>query len=201
MIYLILTISKKIRHHFFKEQFKTEVEQAKFEYGLLLFIEILLDLIGFIMVGLFFNCLWPLFLYLMTFGIVRMNAGGYHAKTFIGCFLSITGLALASIEIMNVYTGHDFTYFILGVIAGALIMMMAPLDTESKPLSKKHKQRCKKKTIYYTLGIMLMSFILYKVGYIEGFIMMSLALFGQMLTMIPLFYKYKKGENDYEKVF
>lgn len=201
MIHLIQTLAKKIGQHFFKDQLKNEYEQAKFEYGLLLFIEILLDIIGFVILGLLFDCLDLLVVYLTTFGIVRMNAGGYHAKTFIGCFLSISGLALVSIEIMSLYSGHHFTYLILGVLSGALIMIMAPLDTETKPLSDKRKQKCKVKTIYFTLATIMISIFLYVLGYSEGFKMMSLALLGQMLTMIPLFYKYKKGEKYYEKLF
>ena len=201
MIRLIQALAKKIGQHFFKDQLKNEYEQAKFEYGLLLFIEILLDIIGFVILGLLFDCLDLLVVYLTTFGIVRMNAGGYHAKTFIGCFLSISGLALVSVEMMSLYSGHHFIYLILGVLSGALIMIMAPLDTESKPLSDKRKQKCKVKTIYFTLATIMISIILYVLGYSEGFIMMSLALLGQMLTMIPLFYKYKKGEKYYEKLF
>lgn len=201
MIRLIQALAKKIGQHFFKDQLKNEYEQAKFEYGLLLFIEILLDIIGFLILGLLFDCLDLLVVYLTTFGIVRMNAGGYHAKTFIGCFLSISGLALVSVEIMSLYSGHHFTYLILGVLSGALIMIMAPLDTESKPLSDKRKQKCRVKTIYFTLATIIISIILYVLGYLEGFKMMSLALLGQMLTMIPLFYKYKKGEKYYEKLF
>ncbi len=200
MIHLFQKLAHKIRKKFFQGQLKDEVEEAKFEYGLLLFIETLFDIIGFIVIGLVLGCLDHLAVYLLTFAVVRMNAGGYHAKTFIGCFATISVMALASIGIMNYYTGPLFAYTTLIVISGVLIMIMAPLDSISKPLSEKQKRRCKTKTFYFTIGTMALSFVLYVFGFNDWFKMMSLALTGQMLSMVPIFYKYKRGEKYYEKV-
>lgn len=200
VIHLIQKLAYKIRKKFFQGQFKNEIEEAKFEYGLLLFIETLLDILGFIVIGLSFGCLDHLTVYLLTFAVVRLNAGGYHAKTFMGCFATISAMALVSIGIMTYYNGPLFVYLTLGVLSGVMIMIMAPLDSISKPLSEKQKRRCKVKTVYFTISTITLSFVLYVLGSIDGFKMMSLALIGQMLSMIPIFYKYKKGENYYENV-
>lgn len=197
---MIQKLAYKIRKKFFQGQFKNEIEEAKFEYGLLLFIETFLDILGFIVIGLIFGHLGLLTVYLLTFAVVRLNAGGYHAKTFMGCFATISVMALASIGIMTYYNGPLFVYLTLGVLSGVLIMIMAPLDSVSKPMSEKQKRRCKVKTFYFTIITMTLSFVLYVLGYLDGFKMMSLALMGQMLSMIPIFYKYKKREEYYEKV-
>ncbi|GAU75818.1 accessory gene regulator B [Fusibacter sp. 3D3] len=197
---MIQALAKQIRVSFFQKQLKNEIEQAKFEYGLLLFIETGLDIIGFIVIGYIFNCLDHLAIYLITFAMVRMNAGGHHAKTFVGCFLTTSVLALASVGIMTYYSGPHFIYFALGILSSAMIIMMAPLDSISKPLSRKQKRRCKVKTVYFTISVMALSFALYIFGFTDGFKMMSLAIGAQMLTMIPIFYKYKKGEKNYENV-
>ncbi|MBF4694991.1 accessory gene regulator ArgB-like protein [Fusibacter ferrireducens] len=197
---MIQKLANRIRKKFFQGQFKDEIEEAKFEYGLLLFIETLLDILGFIVIGLLLGCLDHLAVYLLTFAVVRLNAGGYHAKTFIGCFATITVMALTSVGILTYYNGPLFVYLTLGVLSGGMIMIMAPLDSISKPLSERQKRRCKVKTLYFTTGIMALSFVLYVLGYLDGFKMMTLALMGQMLSMIPIFYKYKKGEKYYENV-
>lgn len=172
----------------------TESEKEKLNYGVILFIELVLDIIGFLIIGTAFNCLGLMAIFLATFAWVRAHAGGYHAKTFLSCLLSISAMALVAVAITRTWTGFDVLYIEMNGLAAVGIILMAPLGSAEKPIGKKLRQKCKLKTIVYTLVAFAVSLILYKLQWYKQSHMISLAIVCQMLTMVPIYIKLKGGK-------
>lgn len=187
MIHLIHVIAKNITNEFFVNRLETEIDKAKFEYGLVLFIEIVLDIIGFAILGMLFGNMALLAVYLIAFAVARMNAGGYHAKTFLGCFITIAILALASIHIVSHIGGDSVLYIILAGISGAIIVAIAPVDSAEKPLGTQHRRRLRKKTLNSILSLVVLCILLNALGFKAGTCTICMAIIGQMLSMMPVY--------------
>ena len=108
------------------------------------------NLLGIVMtlaIGIFFKCVdTALLLWLMLFPL-RKNAGGFHARTRLGCMvISTMALMLA----FMVFTAFDHTisfYVINMIIAGVVILRYAPIGNPSKRLEKAerdvYRKRCR----------------------------------------------------------
>lgn len=195
---MIVALSTKITEYYLKNNIIDEKQKVKFEYGLTLFIELFLDLFAFLIVGILLKCMPQLLIYLIIFAIIRMHAGGYHAKSFIGCFMTTTIFSMTSILLSRVSYLNDTICTIVLIIASICICIMSPLDSSAKPLSSKLKKKCKKRTIIVCIAIMIISCILkiFNINLlINWYQIVSLAITSQCIQMIPDYYKKRVVSN------
>src|SRR5690606_22865170 len=64
-----------------------EEDMEVYEYGLTLLIGTISKIIGFIIIGLLTGLLMEILVFIIFFSGLRLQAGGYHAKTVLNCFL------------------------------------------------------------------------------------------------------------------
>ncbi|WP_460644146.1 accessory gene regulator ArgB-like protein [Lacrimispora brassicae] len=84
------------------------------------------------------ECLMLMFLFMP----LRSNAGGYHASTPLRCYLlsnSVVALALMSIRYLSGYT-HIGVGVLLLSVASIVVMILAPVENENKPLDPKERK-------------------------------------------------------------
>lgn len=162
--------------------------EVKFRYGMLVAIEIILDIIGFIILGLIFNCILELSVFLITFALVRANAGGWHAKSSLICFISISIVALLSVYLtINIYFS-PIVYIMLLLLSILFITLYAPVDTPNKPMSKEFKKVCRNRTLTTITITGILVLLLNFFAIVEGHLVniAILALFTQSISMLPL---------------
>lgn len=87
-----LTLKKLLENNIINEE-----DAEVYEYGLILLIGTLLKIIGFAAVGLITGYMKEIVVFLIFFSGLRIQAGGYHAKSVLNCFLG--SLALIGIAI------------------------------------------------------------------------------------------------------
>lgn len=119
-------------------------------YGLEMFLSNLIELAGIIIIGYFLNCLLETVVFIISFSTLRVNAGGYHAKTCLNCFIFICFLTFGTIFMLDKLTFLNSIYIILSILTIAFIIILkyAPVDTINKPLCEDEKKKYRKRSIY-----------------------------------------------------
>lgn len=120
--------------------------------------------------------------------ILRRYSGGAHCSTYYGCTISglVTYLLLA--YILRYFKWEYFiVYFtITTVTCCCLVYWFAPMDNPSNRINdiKKRKQ-LKDKSFIVLISILLLSFLLYGLGYYFYALSLLLGLLWQSLTITP----------------
>ncbi len=141
---------------------------------------------------------------LLTFLIIlpyRSFAGGFHAKTHIGCIITTTllycGPALVSKYI--VLEPLYIRYIIIALVwifSMIMIKLYAPADTENVPILRKKERRQKQILSYITLTITLLIAIFIKSNIISNIIIISMLI--ESITITKLAYKLSHNKYGYE---
>lgn len=118
-------------------------------YGYTLILEIAMNIIVAFIIGLIFNSLMSVIIFLLVFMPLRSYSGGYHANSALSCTI-ISNLTVLLAVLVVKYGWIDSLVWIVPVIEALLIILIAliaPVDSENKPLNNAEKKRCKKITI------------------------------------------------------
>lgn len=100
----------------------------------------------------------------IIFMLLRMHAGGYHSKTELKCTVHsaiVTVVSLIGIRMMVEWSWQNNLLF---AFTGVVIMLLAPVEAENKPLSLKEKKINHRKTV----GIVLAFFLAAAVSQVLG---------------------------------
>ena len=118
----------------------------------------------YLIIAVFFRVTMHFLIFLVAFLLVRKNAGGYHAKTKAGCYISSCTTVLIIIIIMKLLPEWEITAMAEGsliFIADVLICMMAPLGNRNRTLSEKEMKFYRKRSIsFLVLENVLLCFML-----------------------------------------
>lgn len=129
-----------------------DAEIYKFGFNQLIFISI--NLITTVIIGILFSMLFESIIFLVSYTVVRVYAGGYHAKTQFRCYIISSlfiVLALLGVRYIN---WEGFASIIAITIAAVIIFKLSPVETKNKPLDDietkiyKTKSRQRIVTIY-----------------------------------------------------
>jgi accessory gene regulator B len=173
---------------YFLEVFLINLFKSVQIYGLALLLGILLE--TFVM-----NCAYVL---------LRIQAGGWHAKSSVNCSLFgiVNFIGVPLLLQGTQYTIHSWHSIILSLIIFVGVWHYAPSDTEKNPLvSVSERKKKKKQAVFITLLIITGSFLL-KNELLRTLLLLGLVI--EVLMISPLFYKlmnrrYKNYEQYVEE--
>lgn len=133
----------------FNKQLIQEDEIDVYRFGLELLIVTISKVMGLLIIGLAFGIISEIIFFTLFFSGLRIQTGGYHAKTPMKCFLGTIGLLFMSIFLVKIIPIEYELYFILISIITSIVMVMyyAPVENENRPLSKKEKIIYKNRSI------------------------------------------------------
>jgi accessory gene regulator B len=121
---------------------------------------------------------------------LRRNAGGYHARTRMGCYLFSCFYVFIILLVYKTVL-NQFVWWGLLVFSDIIIFYMSPIDNENKRLDKKEFEYYRKKSRYILIlanlsCILLTAVNLYKIGslLICGFCAAALLLVIHMISKI-----------------
>ncbi len=119
-------------------------------YGLELLISNILEILGLIVIAYIFNCILEMIIFIVFFSLLRVNSGGYHAKTCFSCFILISYMSLSSITaIKNIkFFNNNMVFLFLSIlISGFLIIKYAPVDNPNRTFTEKEKKIYRKRSL------------------------------------------------------
>lgn len=136
-------------------------------YGFEVLISTSLILMGVLLLGLVFNVFVEALIYVVFFGMLRISAGGAHAKSHRFCFVLFSILTFASITISYCIVRYTDVAFVIALLmlieSWFIIELYAPVDSEAKPLSiierRLYKNRSKLTLIVQGIVILIISLL------------------------------------------
>lgn len=122
-------------------------DRELYVYGFNQGLNILLNLITTLIVGLLFHNVLELAIFIAAYIPLRSFAGGYHAKTPVRCYIfSIIMILMFSLVMKHVH----FTILICSiviVVSSAVILCIAPVEDKNKPLDEREQNVYRKKSL------------------------------------------------------
>jgi len=191
---VIYEFSNKISSKLIGKKIIKEDDKEVYTYGFEIIISSLLILIGMVILGIIFRCLLKVIVFILFFCSLRVQAGGYHAKSHWKCFIYFLLSCFLAILISHLLLDFDKNLIIIILVlieSCIIIITYAPVDTVNKPLGSSEKVAYKKKSmitvIVQSIIIIAMSIFL---NSLESYYMVAaIAVFMESLTVLPIINK------------
>jgi len=144
---------EKLAHriaYFYIEKGKIQEAQKEiYFYCFEIMLSTFINFIFLIALALLTNTLIPALIFSIYFIPLRSTAGGLHAKTHLGCVLTLLSIYTLLIILLNMISAETLSLLgiILVIISIIIIFLLAPVDCKNKRLSQeeiseqKHKSR------------------------------------------------------------
>lgn len=131
-----LTLERLCAKNIIKEE-----DREIYLYGLELLIATIFKGLVIVIIGALTSLIKEMLIFTLFFSGLRIQAGGYHAKTILGCLIGTLTIIFTSITVVRILPEDYQSYYILiSMVASiVLIFLYAPLESENKPLSKEEK--------------------------------------------------------------
>lgn len=142
------SVKKLLKHDVIKND-----DSDVYYYGLQLLIGMVFKGIGLFLLALAFGCIPESAVYLFFFILLRTYSGGYHSKTYLNCFIATAASMLIVVRLAHTLSG--FGFFILPAIllpSLVLVYLLAPVESENKPIPENKKAVLRKKSILIAAG-------------------------------------------------
>ncbi|QUI21408.1 cyclic lactone autoinducer peptide [Vallitalea pronyensis] len=198
---MIYKLSTKISDKLVKKGIIQEDDIEVYNYGFEIIISSLLIFLGMMTLGIVFKCIIEVIIFMAFFCLLRIQAGGYHAKTHLQCFSFFALSCFFAIVISRLLLGYDKNYVIMMLVlieSCIIIMSYAPVDTENKPLNDSEKINYKSKsivTVVVQTSIILIMRSLYS-GFQVYYMVAAIAILIESVTVLPIINKRRKrGQN------
>jgi accessory gene regulator B len=122
---------------------------AVYEYGLELLLTSILEMLAVIIISIIAGKLLITTLFLLSFCILRIYAGGFHASTNLRCFLVLIIVYTLFLLVLQfaINTNSVLISIPLSLISELFVIWLAPVDNENKPLSDEIRKRNRRLSI------------------------------------------------------
>ena len=155
-------------------------------YGLSTGIELILNLITTLAIGLILNMVLESVVFVLSFAYIRVYAGGYHLKKAVNCYLvSNSIVALVLLTVMRTPKEYMVSIsLILLSISIPIILQFSPIGTRNKHLSCHEKYYFRQKVFIYVSIELIIILILLLFGMITLAFLMSLGVFVSSVLIV-----------------
>jgi accessory gene regulator B len=160
-------------------------KQQIYSYGIRQGILIIINIATVVLVGIVLDMLPESMVFLATYMLIRTYAGGYHAKSQLGCYIfSTVAMTVILLGIKHI-TFSCFIYLIAALISATIIYVLSPIENINKPLSQKEKTLYGKKSRTLVSIFTTISLIMWFVGIknIAKSIVMAMLLVGVLMII------------------
>ncbi|WP_050738459.1 accessory gene regulator B family protein [Acetobacterium bakii] len=117
-----------------------------YSYGLQQGLLIFLNIATILGIGMVLNMVWESIIFLLTFVPLRSNAGGYHAKTQVRCYLYSVAMITTTLVGIKIIPWSGVVCLSMTLVAGTIIFFLAPVEAVNKSLGQVEKAVYKKRT-------------------------------------------------------
>ena len=121
---MIAQLSKRIASFFVHSRVIESENEQVYEYGLELLISTLLNGVIALVLALFSRTLWQCICFLVVFIFLRKSAGGFHAKTHLGCcsiLAAVLGIFIVLIKFVHI---EEYSIVSLAAVVFSIIMIL-----------------------------------------------------------------------------
>lgn len=163
-----------------------------YEYGLNHIAAMFLNVLTTMIISFIFGMVWQSILFMISYIPLRSYAGGYHARTKLGCYLFSTILVICVLLSIKYLSYNKIFLLSMTFISGAIILIFAPIGDKNKSLDKIEIKVFKKRTkitLFVEIGLIFL-LIAMNLNFIAICIITSMILAGFMILIPVLFKKF-----------
>lgn len=146
---MLYALSSKIVEELIeKEKINKESKEVAL-YGIEMTIELLINIISTITLGLMFGLVFESIIFLIMYSFIRTSAGGYHCEKMINCYLLSCGIIILTLSTVKFFPQEYMLIaeLIILMISVPTLLNFVPLDTKTRIYDEAEKEHYKKKTI------------------------------------------------------
>lgn len=155
-----------------------------YQYGIQQGFTIGLNILTTFVIGLIFKMIVESFLFLAVYIPLRSFAGGIHAKTANRCYVYSTIMIIAELLVIKFLPFGIFIGSCLSLISGAIIFLLAPVETANKKLDESEKQVYKKRARIILIIELVIQFLIVLTSWDNIIMCFSLAFVSLSLVML-----------------
>lgn len=164
---MIARLSKRMASFFVCNRIIKSEDAEVYEYGLQLLLSTVLNTAIALMIAIVSKAIIPCVFYLSSFVIMRKLAGGFHAKTHLGCCLILIVVLIGFIGFIKI--APTDIYILTSIISIAFsnitVVILAPLEHQNKPLKSKDKIRLRKLSLICIIVLSILAILLGVIGF------------------------------------
>ena len=158
-ILMLQTCSEKFAKKLIQAEIIPESDADIYVFGCYQFGMMLLNIVTTIGLGILFRLFLPCVLLNLSFIPIRISAGGHHADSPVKCYVLSTLLIAALLAILKWVSVSLLAAWILILAASAVLLWLAPVETENNPLDETEVRVYRRRT-RIVLGIELLAALL-----------------------------------------
>ena len=144
--------SDKITEWLYQKELIDRSHTDVYRYGIQQLLTLILNIVSFFIIGIIFHVILPTMLFLLFYAILRIYAGGYHAKTPIRCYLFSNVIVILFAIIFQHLPMTHIGCSIFTLICAVFILCFSPVGCKNKPLSEKEKKHYRTRSIIVLLA-------------------------------------------------
>ena len=156
---MISSLSSLITEALYKSQVIAEEDKELYIYGFFVLLSKTLFFLVSALFGWMFGVLWESMVFYIMFSTLRSYAGGFHASKESVCMCCTTAaLFVSSLSIRYMERiGNPVIPFCILVVCGAVVYLLAPLDSVDKPLTRTELVLYRQKTRVIVVAILFLA--------------------------------------------
>ena len=144
---MITRISEQITNRWIHKNVIRSEDRDIYKFGLEQFLTTIMQLLMIVLLGILFQAIMEVVILVVAFMWLRSYAGGYHASTGIGCYLLTTISIALGLSVITLSEIGNKQCLMLLIVAGLIIITLAPVETKNKPLDVIEKSIYRRKAI------------------------------------------------------
>ena len=124
-----------------------EEDRNIYIYGYQMLIEFCINIVSSVLIAIIFHAYWIVFIFTLAFLMIRGYAGGYHARTSLGCFGLSAGMLIVVVVLIECLdsTTVGKWLFLSEIIMMPCAFKRLPIPAQSKPISENERLHFRKK--------------------------------------------------------
>lgn len=192
-------LSNIITDFYIRKTFVSEDKREIYQYGFKLIIADIINFSMIMLLGVVLRRFTESIAFLITLCGVRQFSGGFHAKTFWLCRLSMI-ITFVCVILSTYFISHTIDNIAItsvNVVSVTVIAILAPVKHPNKTLTEQQQKQNKMKAIITSLILSVVSVILIAANRIEG-VTISITLVAVVILMI-IGVTVQRGGNKNEK--
>nr|WP_314459688.1 accessory gene regulator B family protein [uncultured Clostridium sp.] len=136
-------------------------------------------------IGLLFGMVWQSLVFIISYGLIRPVAGGYHARSQRNCYIFSMLLIVIVLSILKWFQWNSIVCILLLLLSAAVIFFLAPVEDENKPLDEKEQMvyRHRSRIVLSVLSALTLLFLVTGLAKIADNITISLLAAAVMLIL------------------
>ena len=174
-------------------------DEEIYRYGLEGLILKLMHYTSYLIIAVLFREMLAFLFFFFAFLLLRKNAGGYHAKTRVHCYIFSCATVLCVLTIMKTIPEWGSTTILtagLILLSDLIICITAPMENENRPLDEEEKNCFRKRCLGVLAVENIFFWLLNTLGKDTFALAIALAVICEAILL--LLGKIRKGNNEIE---